>query len=74
MVRPMVKIDSKQIRRATALGMIEELNAKNVNRNQIAREAKISYQQIDNWIKGKHAPGVRYLKRLEKLHRRYCDV
>lgn len=74
MVRPMVKIDTKEIRRAVALGMIEELNGQKINRNMVSREAKIAFQTIHNWITKKHAPSVKHLQRIEKVHRRYCNV
>lgn len=74
MVRPMVKIESGELRRVTVLGMLEELNNKNINRNMITREAKISYVTLQNWINKTHRPSVKHLKKISKVHEKYCGT
>lgn len=61
-------VDSKQIRRATVLGIIEELNRIGISRRQIARETKVSWQTIWNWQEATHAPSVKHMKSFEKFH------
>jgi len=73
MDKRIVKINSKQIRRAVALGMIEELNAKEVSRAQIAEESGLSYRSLQNWVRDIHAPSVKNLRDLEKVHKRHCS-
>jgi len=53
--------------------MIEELNAKEVSRAQIAEESGLSYRSLQNWVRDIHAPSVKNLRDLEKVHKRHCS-